>query len=575
MVADGNGNGGGEGGGVADVADDVIVRHDVAPGGAGVGTSAPAPPATTGAGADDVSASIAAVAVTGGGKRVPGLSTTAAASVVSARRAIASPRLPSNWLLSFLCKSHVDAVRFTTWLPRDGSGREGELHVPLLLTCSEDGAAKLWSAANQSQVVASGVEGGGGPPPGSRAPALPPSVAAHLSTHKLVLTEPDPVRTLRGHAGPVLSGCQVAWSAPAAGAGDEPGATLDAFMRAALAPRALPPDAAAKLAAASSATALIATGGADGRVCIWVRPRDVVPLPGAAGIMLGEPAWPPAILTAGYDLPAEASLPLLTFKAAASPVWAVVPLPPAFATPARLARLARPADPPPADRPAVGAASTRVPAFFTLAADGGLALWSLGVAAAGGVAATPVWEASVPALLAAAGIPEEDARAPATAAVADETVPELALLVANAAGVVAKIAVAARAATFAVRLPPPPPPTSTSSSTTTTGPVAPRARVTRLAAHPVLPMAFAAHDAPGWGVSILDTTSGATQHHLPAHATAVTGVAVDATGLMLATCGNDGDVRVWSVDSRECVRRQRVRCSHLTVVVCHCYSSTR
>jgi WD40 repeat protein len=130
------------------------------------------------------------------------------------------------------------------------------VYVPLAATCSDDGSVKVWATpshvapaglqasagalaalndrssrkgAGSATSGMSGVGAARGKPglagrkgdgeaagPRGAVPALPPTVASVLALHRD--SDVEPVRTLRGHRGPVLAIAEVAWSTPSSGA---------------------------------------------------------------------------------------------------------------------------------------------------------------------------------------------------------------------------------------------------------------------------------------------------------------------------------------------------------------------
>ncbi|RYG50959.1 hypothetical protein EON67_04330 [archaeon] len=82
--------------------------------------------------------------------------------------------------------------------------------------------------------------------------------------------------------------------------------------------------------------------------------------------------------------------------------------------------------------------------------------------------------------------------------------------------------------------------------------------ITACVAHPLLPMVFCSHSDASIGVAVFDSLSGKCMSTLPAHAGVTSSLSIDPAGLHLATCGADCDVRVWSINWRECLWRYKV-----------------
>jgi len=352
----------------------------------------------------------------------------------------------------------------------------------------------------------------------------------------------------------------------------------------------------------SSPAALLASGGVDGSLCFWLRPHDCVELARfstAAGPTTPGGALPPSFVPAAYDLPAWASLPLYRIPGACSDaIWALAQVPAGYSLP-------WPAPSPQAScsglsltfaHPVSTVDTSHACVVVTGSADCSVRVWLLGLDTSTGAPAHQLLASlDVLALAAAAGVGlSQDPAISASSGgprlsslVVDFTsAATAAVLVGLTSRHVLRLDLVQRAVTMHTRAPyawagalqQPPAPEVLPSSILPQPAAAPDlagsvpGQVTCTALHPLLPYLFAGHhDAPphtagegggdaaaGTGsVAVFDTRSGALLHAFPAHVGAVTSLAVDASGQLLVSTGNDGDVRVWSIDSRECVWRSK------------------
>ena len=143
----------------------------------------------------------------------------------------------------------------------------------------------------------------------------------------------------------------------------------------------------------------------------------------------------------------------------------------------------------------------------------------------------------------------------------DPTAPSLVALVGTASGAVLRVDLETGdvSVVYGGASPPPGALAATSaadgrsgaSSPSSPPPLPPLRGVVRCLVHPVLPCLFVAYPDR---VAVLHSRSGRRMHEVAApHQAELTSAAVDPGGLMLVTSGNDGDVRVWSVETRACV----------------------
>lgn len=197
-------------------------------------------------------------------------------------------------------------------------------------------AATASKDPNVSSKASSGVWG---------AVALPPPVAAAAASSKKL--ELEPLRTLRGHTGPVLAVKEVSWAPPApprrmtvptapastraakpvAGGLAATPASLSRFVAACGKAAGWSASTKDALLAASSSSALLASCGVDGTLRLWLKPQDTM--------LLAEGAPLPPVhewVPGPYDLPAAACLPLYTAQLPGSSsvgaaVWTMTQLP--------------------------------------------------------------------------------------------------------------------------------------------------------------------------------------------------------------------------------------------------------
>ena len=235
--------------------------------------------------------------------------------------------VPSAWTLGGVLRSHMAAVRHVAWLPCDErENNNGEhpklLRVPLLLSASGDGAVKVWAVPVGPGFAVSPHSGNSSSSSSSYGNAAAGDAPA---TSMLLQSDMEPIRTFRGHRGPVLCGMGVRWplggsvelapllAAAAAStsssssisqtgsiSSSSSGSTEEYYFPASPshlivdALRRLPRnaaqrsamDAAAGEAAAtspinsvSSIDCVIVSGGSDGQLLVWLKPCDSTAAP--------------------------------------------------------------------------------------------------------------------------------------------------------------------------------------------------------------------------------------------------------------------------------------------------------
>ena len=492
------------------------------------------------------------VSVTGGRVRLGGTDDAARGALRMRQAAGSQQALPVSWQQSAALRSHVDVVRSCTWLPAPPSGSTAAA-VPQLLTCSDDGTAKVWAVA--APVGAARRGGGSSAATGASSRTLP--------SDDCDLTEP--LRTFRCGRTAVVRGIALSCvdlgggnGGSDAGGSQPASALVRACVAAAAAEAGLPATSIAQLTESTRKDAVGVLACADGSLCVVLLPALSPP---AAGVPAG--ALPPST----YDLPSAASLPCVRVAGAhADCVWALAQAPPGYAVGALSAASAAASETAgPDDLATLPAdADTRsVPVFLSAGADGFLRLWRLGVRAADGrpgVAALATLSVGAlmcrpPSPAAVQGEPDQTQAAPDISAAA---VSAAAFDLVSPAGLAAWVAVRGGGSDSIAKV----------DLTVPGGRVILRARVRSIAAassdsaplavtaivpHPQLPLVFAATTHVACGVTVIDALSGALVHCFAAHSTGVASLAIDPTGAALASCGADGDVRVWSVESRACL----------------------
>jgi WD40 repeat protein len=433
----------------------------------------------------------------------------------------ANNAIPLTWIPGIPARSHMDVIRYVEWIPQNeltATAATSMLHIPTMLTCSDDGTAKVWASTLHGRHATPGYAFAN---PTAGSTQLPAALSTHLSVHKEA--EMEPLRTLRGHTGAVLSGCTVSWTplSKEVTLGDIALCSAERLITAFLSSRSAKAEASAKLLECSSKGSLLITAGLDGMVCVWAKPNDCIVLPAER-----DPSWPPSILPLAYDLPAEACIPMCKFNVSPGPVWCVGRVPPGYCV-ADVASLEM-------HEHLARMDSMQAPLFYTIGDDQVLRFWVIG-ASTKRVAPVQLSELDLKPWLGTART--------ASAAV-DPTSTKLAIFIATTQGTILKVAASERLLLFTTRAP---------------AEEATLARITCLATHPLMPLLFASHDVASIGVAAFETASGKCVGVFVSHSSSTTSLSVDPTGLMLATSGNDGDVRVWSIETKECVWRQRVR----------------
>lgn len=478
------------------------------------------------------------VSITGGKSR-PGASAEVARAPRIRGGAAAPggpPALPAAWQQTAVLRSHVDTLRASVWLPGRSQGAgNAAAGSQQLLTCSDDGTAKVWSISSAPSKITSGGRKGGAAGLGSGAGSSRGLEGGDVT---------EPLRTFRCGR-PVLRAAVITW-APSRG-GDE-----DAFVRACLSAVAaddgLPPAAASVLSDATRTDAVGVLACADGSLCAVLLPSDP-PLPASGD---GRPSN-----FSTYDLPSAASLPCLREVGAhADCVWAVMQAPPGYLIAPVVGVSGSGGDSSVSLTELPPGADTRdVPVFLTAGADGLLRLWRLGVRSSdgrpgfgqlGSVAPSTLSHPSTGGTLGEAALAGTGAVA-ISAVAFDLVAPNLAVWVAlHGSEYISKVDLASGGRlVLRARVRPP-------ASPSVGGPSAPIA-VTAIVPHPQLPLVFAATTSAACGVAVFDSLSGALLHSLPAHDAGVASLTVDPSGTLLASCGVDGDVRVWSVEARKCL----------------------
>lgn len=487
------------------------------------------------------------VSITGGKPRPGGAAEAARAPRIRGGAAATGspPALPAAWQQSAVLRSHVDVLREGVWLPGRVAvaGASAAAPPPLLLSCSDDGTAKVWaippaasrSAGGGGRKGLAGAAGGG-----SRA----------LDAGDVT----EPLRTFRcGRA--VLRASVLSWVPVPSSGGEEEGGVGAAFVRACVAAASSDDGLSSALASAlSDATRRDAVGVlacSDGSLCVVVLPSAEAPSAS------GNARPPPST----YDLPSAASLPCLREAAAhGDSIWAVVQAPPGYLVAPVLDALG---DSVPGRQPAgdtltelpPGADTRDVPVFLTAGADGLLRLWRLGLRSSDGRPGLGLLASIAPGALpspisgSATGelAPAAAGLSSISAAAFDLVAPGLTAWVScHGSESITKLDLASGGrVVLRARL-------RTPVGPAFSGPPAPMS-VTAIVPHPQLPLVFAATSAAACGVAVFDALSGALLHSLPAHSAGVASISVDPTGALLASCGVDGDVRVWSVESRKCI----------------------
>jgi WD40 repeat protein len=194
-----------------------------------------------------------------------------------------------------------------------------------------------------------------------------------------------------------------------------------------------------------------------------------------------------------------------------------------------------------------------VPVVLTAGADGFLRLWRLVVNDAGDPIVDLVYELSLGSVVHDSSLQREgEVCLPVSAAIFDPVSHDLSAWVAfGRKPAMVKVNLATRSVTAEVRAHKDYQSASladtvSSYSTSPNG-------FSCVIAHPTQPLVFACSADSNGGIYVFDSSSGHQLHSLAGHGGGVSGIAIDPSGMLLASCGVDGDVRVWSVDSRSCL----------------------
>jgi WD40 repeat protein len=218
---------------------------------------------------------------------------------------------------------------------------------------------------------------------------------------------------------------------------------------------------------------------------------------------------------------------------------------------------------------ALGADTRYLPVLLTLGADGVVCSWALGLR---GSDLAPVHmrlgQMDVASCIAAhvrgGAADGEDSMPPALARlgqsrpsslVCDLVSASLGVLVGTEDGTLARLDLEARRLTFIARATPPaaaaPAALPKAAGHSASG-------ITHLAYHPFKALIAAANAESAAGVSIFEGLTGRLMRTIASHPSATTGVSVDAgAGLFFATCGADGEVRVWGAADGTCHWRMK------------------
>lgn len=525
------------------------------------------------------------VSISGGKPRPGGAAEAARAPRLRGGGAAAAPVPPATWQLAAVLRSHFDIARGCVWLPglqptSPGGGGVLSAPYPQLLTCSDDGTAKVWAVRPSSGGAASGG--------GRRAAHSEASNRAAEAGLDII----EPLRTYRCGKTAVLRAIAVSLGQPCAGtsvttggdasaapgvlleghksSADGSGSNVKAAAHLALVRACL--DAAASDDGLSSVASNVLSDStrndavgvlacADGSICIALLPAVGATQQGQALI---------AALPSSYDLPSAASLPCLRFAAHADSIWALAQAPPGYSV-ASLTQSTQTAvgvgsaeaaahegctshgglTPLPAD------ADTRdMPVIMTASADGSLRLWRLGIRSADGrpgisqlsnIDVDALVRASPSALpVADSSLPQQRPRAIAVAAFDLVSATPAAWVALHGSDVLFKVELSG-AGRVGVRSPK----LLDASSPAPTSAVF--ASITSIVPHPQLPLVFASTTLSSRGIVVLDALSGGLLHSLPAHSSGVSAITLDPSGTLLSSSGVEGDVRVWSVEDRVCL----------------------
>jgi WD40 repeat protein len=483
--------------------------------------------------------------------RIRGGATTHAAPDVA-------PTLPVTWHQGVVLRSHVDVVRYVFWIPQPAVCKgSGEL-LPQLLSCSDDGTAKIWTIS-----IPGALPSGAAP---VEHPSIDVAAAANTVPEKpthgpMSLDFSEPLRTYRAGCAGINRATVATWHPrnSSSGGSDREGgdgfdSTTSSFVGANLAIKTasegLSLEASARLQESTRVDAVGVLGTADGAIAVVFLPKMLSS--DSSNAKLGFPT--------PYDVPSAAMLPVLRVENAHSDcIWALEQAPPGYPIPQGMS-----ADlgedrggvlfPGPPRRP--DADTRSVPVIMSAAADGLVRFWRLGLTSSHQPSVEPIAAYSMAAILSPADFQNQQIGMPAFAisdAKFDLTSSSLCVWVAF------------RFEPVVVKL------------DCSTGTVVARARahhaestrsevdgISSISVHPVLSLLVAGAAAAPGGIFIFDSLSGRQLYTIAGSGSCVSSLAIDPSGALLSSCGTDGEVRVWSFERRVCMWSSRAhRIKHL------------